>query len=170
MKTTLEYFSLPARETVDVHRHHPIPASFCAFVKGAHSLFNPVFFCCRPVHKLWMVHTDSPYFVASVLNGALVRFRSFPSSAMSFGFSTRSGGRPNRRCVLPASANRRPSRRLPQELQPELDLSGIICGFVKRTDTVLQVTILVEYSIVIQRALEISTVHHIEELRAKLGG
>jgi hypothetical protein len=59
---------------------------------------------------------------------------------------------------------------LPQELQPELDLSRIICSFVKRTDTALQVTILVEYSIVIQRALEISTVHHIEELRAKLGG
>jgi hypothetical protein len=93
MKTILD-FQFPGVKTVDIHRHHPIPASFCAFVECAHSVFNPVFYCCRPVHNLWKVRADSQYFVASVLNGAFVRFRSFGSSAMSFGFSTRSGGRP----------------------------------------------------------------------------
>jgi hypothetical protein len=50
----------------------------------------------RLTHSVCAVNTEMPYFLASVLNGVLVRTRSFRSSLTSLGVNMRSGGRPNR--------------------------------------------------------------------------
>ena len=51
------------------------------------SRISPAVHCLA--HSVWAVNTETPYFVASALNGALVRTRSFRSFTISSGVNTR---------------------------------------------------------------------------------